>query len=72
MLSKTQPKIVIFGLISNEQHDSYCERKHVKINVLYIVKHKTNKNITLNILFHLTFSLTYYNKLSDHAIKKSA
>ena len=42
------------------------------MNDAYIVKHKTNKNITQNNLFHIHFSLTYYIIMSDHAIKKSA
>ena len=50
---------------------SSCERKKCKINDSYIVKHKTYKNITQNIIFHLQFSLAYYIIKSDHALKKS-
>jgi hypothetical protein len=44
--------------------------KHVQS--IPIVKHKTNKNIILNIIFRLYFSLNYYNVPSDHSVKKLA
>ena len=51
---------------------SYREYKTRTINDLCIVKHEANIKTTLNILFRLHFSHTYYNDLSDHAVKKSA
>ena len=47
---------------------SYCGHKYVKMDDSYIVKHKTNINVTLNILSHLHFSPTYYIILSDNAL----